>query len=562
MSDFSRFFLSLLVLLGITACVTNPKPVETRGKLVDAETALASGDYLAAAEGYRLGALASDDPAIIASATELNFDFGRVTAATQLLRHWVRTVPGVPEPELLLGRLAMGDGRSEEALAHFTTFLAIQKSRERDDSAPDPYQVIGNILKSEGEPAERLRLAEALLAKDEANWQAQRLVSDVALASEDVNRAMEAAELAYELEPNGFQAALLQAKSIIIGGDRSAGLEFARQIREQASTPLQNLEYAAFLAGNDEINEATEVVESLLIDQPEHTAAKKALAFLRMRGGDNQSAWVLFSELSKLAAEQHEALYYLASIAEREGRAEQAIRLFKQVGPGPNQALAEQRVSQLLLRAGDVEAAVRNLEEFSVANPEPAFRLLLPRVALYKELGRYPQALALYDTALSLQPDSEPLLLSRAELLLESDDLDAAIVAYRKVLATHPDSAVALNALGYTLADRTTKYKEARGLLARALTLAPDNPAIIDSMGWVEFKLGNYQAALGHLERAWKLMKDPEVAAHLGETLWRLGEKERARQILKEAFDAAPDSEPLRRTLERLLEEEATSTQS
>lgn len=562
MSDFSRFSLSLLVLLGITACATKPNLLETRGTLIDAEMALSTGDYLAAAEGYRLGALGSDDPALIATATELNFDFGRMAAARELLLHWVRTVPEAPEPVLLLGRLAMGDGRSDEALGYFTEFLTIQRSPIDVEGATDPYQIIGGVLTTEGEPAERLRLAEALLALDANSWQAQRLVSDVAFASEDVNRAMEAAELAYELEPNGFQAALLQAKSIIVGGDRSAGLEFARQLREQASSPLQQLEYAAFLAGNDEINEATEVVESLLIDVPDDRAAKKALAFLRLRGGDNQSAWELFSELSKLAGEQHEAIYYLATIAEREGRAEQAIRLFKQVGPGPNQPLAEQRVSQLLLRAGDIESAVQNLEDYASANPEPAFRVLLPRVALYRELERYPEALALYDTALSLQPNSEPLLLSRAELLLESDDLDAAVAAYRVALERHPDSPVALNALGYTLADRTTDYKEARVLLSRALSLAPDNPAIIDSMGWVEFKLGNYAEALVHLERAWELMKDPEVAAHLGETLWRLGEKERAREILKEAFDAAPDSEPLRRTLERLLEEEAATTQS
>ncbi|MEO0997702.1 MAG: tetratricopeptide repeat protein [Pseudomonadota bacterium] len=184
----------------------------------------------------------------------------------------------------------------------------------------------------------------------------------------------------------------------------------------------------------------------------------------------------------------------------------------------------------------------------------------MPRATLLAELGRTDEALAIYDGILELRPNSEPVMLTRAQTLLDADELEQAIEQYRDALAAHPDSALSLNALGYTLADRTEEYDEARALIERALALAPDNAAIIDSMGWVLFKQGELEEARIHLERAWSMIKDPEVAAHLGETLWRLGEKEEARAILKEAYDRAPNSKPLRETLKRLLREEGRVT--
>lgn len=147
-------------------------------------------------------------------------------------------------------------------------------------------------------------------------------------------------------------------------------------------------------------------------------------------------------------------------------------------------------------------------------------------------------------------------MLGKAELLLSMDRVDDAIEQYRAAVKRWPDSALSLNALGYTLADRTTRYREARRLIRKALDMEPDSPAIIDSWGWVLYRLGDYEEALEQLERAYAELKDPEVAAHIVEVLWKLDRLEEARTVLEEAEVLFPDNRLLADVRERVFPEE------
>jgi tetratricopeptide (TPR) repeat protein len=216
-------------------------------------------------------------------------------------------------------------------------------------------------------------------------------------------------------------------------------------------------------------------------------------------------------------------------------------------------------VSVILTRLGQAEGALSQLERFARRHPRQALDVRFTEAQLLEAMERYDEALEAYDEILAAKPPSLGLLLSRAEVELARGDTEAAVAGYREALALRPDSATALNALGYTLADRTDQLREARKLIERALEKEPDNAAIIDSMGWVLFRQGEPEKALPYLERAWELIRDPEVAAHLGETLWTLGRRQEAREILQEAYDEFPGSEPLRDTLQRLMEAAETS---
>ena len=170
---------------------------------------------------------------------------------------------------------------------------------------------------------------------------------------------------------------------------------------------------------------------------------------------------------------------------------------------------------------------------------------------LIASLDRYPEALQTYDRVVSYRPEQEGVLLGRAELLVRMDRVDAAIVDYRKAIKLFPDSAAVLNALGYTLADRTARFAEASRLIRKALKIEPDSPAIIDSYGWVLYKQGKFERALSQLQRAYSLLRDGEVAAHTVATLVKLERMDEARQVLAAAESESPDNPLLKSLRER-----------
>lgn len=524
---------------------------ETNVHVIDAEAALAAGKYLEAARHYRLASLGTTRVETLRHAAETTFEFGLDEDAEATVNRWAEVFPNDRDAIVYQGRMALRARNAEAAVDKFVLFVTLG---EDQDAALDQ---VSQVLQVDGRPKTALAAATALAERFPDSWRAQRLLSRVALRADDENRSMEAAERAYELSPDSFQAGLLQAQAIVAGGNKSAGLEFAAEIAAGAENSDERLEYAGLLAASGESAEAMTIVDAIRQEEPENRDALKAAGLLHIRNGELETAWDELTELARDQTHQHDAMYYLANIAEGQQRNNQAMRIYGQLVDGIHAVSAQQRVAEILVRTGRSDAGIKHLEEFSARHPEYGFRLLLPRASLLRQLGRYDDALAIYDDVLAIRPESESVLLTRAETFLQSDRIDEAVAAYRDAISVHPNSAVSLNALGYTLADRTDDHEEARELIEAAISLDPDNPAIIDSLGWILFKQGNYDEALGHLERAWGLIKDPEVAAHLGETLWKLGQREKAKAILKEAYDRAPNSKPLRETLQRLLEAEA-----
>ena len=197
------------------------------------------------------------------------------------------------------------------------------------------------------------------------------------------------------------------------------------------------------------------------------------------------------------------------------------------------------------------ELALQRLDEFADDNPSFAVDMVLARAQLLASLGRYPDALDHYDKAVAYRPDDEGTALGRAELLLRMDRLEDAISEYRRAARRWPESPLSLNALGYTLADRTEEYREAEKLIRKALSHNPNSPAIIDSLGWVLYKKGEYEAALEQLQIAYGRFPDQEVAAHLVDALVALERADEALELLLVAQEQDPDSELLKDVRER-----------
>ena len=221
---------------------------------------------------------------------------------------------------------------------------------------------------------------------------------------------------------------------------------------------------------------------------------------------------------------------------------------------GGNAVISQRRAAALLaFERDDPDQAVELLDRFTADSPGYAIDMVLAKGQLLTSVERYEDALVYYDRYVEFRPDAEGGMLGRAELLLRMDRLDDSISQYRAAVEKFRESATSLNALGYTLADRTDQYVEAEKLIRKALEYQPDNPAIIDSMGWVLYRLGKNEEALVELEKAYAGFPDPEVAAHIVEVLHALGRQEEALERLVKAEERDPENSLLENVRERLF---------
>jgi tetratricopeptide (TPR) repeat protein len=305
-------------------------------------------------------------------------------------------------------------------------------------------------------------------------------------------------------------------------------------------------------AGRDD--DALSQVNQILLEHPSRADALRMMAIINFRLENLDAAWADFQDLLASGQFTMDALYYLARIADVRGENERAVRLYSQVKSGPNVVVSQRRASALIAyQMEDPQKALQQLEEFGNSSPSHSIDMVLARAQLLASLERYDEALDLYGKYVNYRPDDESALLGRAELLLRMGRLDDAIAQYRAAAERWPESAMSLNALGYTLADRTDDYREAEKLIRKALEYDPESPAIIDSLGWVLFKQGEYEAALVELQRAYERLDDHEVAAHFVETLVALDRRDEALAVLVDAESRHTDSDLLQDVRDRLF---------
>ncbi len=371
----------------------------------------------------------------------------------------------------------------------------------------------------------------------------------LALQAGDQDYAIDKTTRAMELEPEWLKAKLLYARILLLQGEQEQAIDFtARLIGDDPDPdPDARMELALMYLADGRDDDALSQVNQILLEQSGRTDALRLMAIINFRQNNLDAAWDDFEDLLGSRDYTMDALYYLARIADIRGESDRAIRLYSQVKSGQNAVVSQRRASALIAYdKEDPELALQRLDDFADDHPEFAIDMVLARAQLFASLERYPEALTTYDRAISFRPDDENTALGRAELLLRMDRLDDSIKAYRAAVKRWPESAMSLNALGYTLADRTEKYREAEKLIRKALRYDPESAAIIDSLGWVLYKLGDYEAALEQLEVAYDRFPDPEVASHLVDVLVELDRVDEAIELLAAAEERDPDSELLK----------------
>jgi tetratricopeptide (TPR) repeat protein len=204
------------------------------------------------------------------------------------------------------------------------------------------------------------------------------------------------------------------------------------------------------------------------------------------------------------------------------------------------------------MKKDDRTAAFRMLDEYAAKERSEALDVEFAKAALLEDAGKAPEAIALLQLALERFPDHPGLRYQIALIQDKAGLTRESVKSFESLLKDRPDDASLLNALGYSLADRNQKLPRAETLIRKALESSPDNPAFLDSLGWVRFRRGDATGALPYMERAYRIFPDAEIASHWGEILWVSGKQTEARALWARSLARAPDSKPLRATIERL----------
>ncbi|MEX2125612.1 MAG: tetratricopeptide repeat protein [Woeseia sp.] len=542
---------AFMALLAQPAAAGDTEGEKANAHLLQAEIELQRNQYKAASEEYRKAAELSDDIEIARQATRVSYSYGFNEDALSSAERWLELDEENDEALLYVAQLQLRNGDLRNSRRTFTRLL------ERGDEPVDERLVALIPFLSEEDPEDSDWLMRQLAKPFKDSASANYAAGVMALQAGDTDEARERAERAIELKADWVQPHLLYARSLLLGGDQDKAIDYtARMVGDDPDPdPEARLELAIMYLAAERDEDALSQVNQVLLEQPARTDALRLMAIINFRQEHLDAAWSDFQDLLSSGRYTMDALFYLARIADRRQEYDQAIALYSQVISGENAVAAQRRASGIMAEEGEPEEGLSHLTEFGETHPNYAIDMMQARAQLLASLERFPEALELYDQVVEYRPDSESVVLGQAELLLRMGELDEAIDAYRNAVKRWPDSAMSMNALGYTLADRTTEYKEAARLIEKALKLQPDSAAIIDSWGWVLYRQGEHERALVELQRAYDTLKDPEVAAHIVEVLWKLERLDEAKKVLDDAEVLFPENELLENIRERVFPE-------
>lgn len=460
---------------------------------------------------------------------------------------WVELAPNDSRARIKYAEVLFRQGDTPAAVAQLDALGQIAVAQHAD-----PYAVGGALLKALVPTQYRAPLMAAWVSSMPAKASALTVLGGLYLQAGDFKAAQSALRQAIALAPQdtkawrGLVLALMEEKR------NEEALALAREATEKfpQETALRLL-YGRLLyeAGLDHLALAQFRLLHEQLPDDSKIAYMHGLLAMRVKAWDE--ARKVFSRLRGDGTFKDEATYYLAQIEESLGHTDVAAGLYADVGPGPVYVDAGMRLAVLEAEQDRLAEARTRLAALRADEPARAVELYLLEGRLLWDAGKQDQAFAVYDEALASYPDNLDLLYARGLRAGAAGRVDELERAMRRILAQKPDYADALNALGYTLADQTHRYQEALQLIRHAYQLAPDEPAILDSLGWVHYRLGHYNKALNYLRQAFEALPDGEVAAHLGEVLWVTGDRAAARRVFRAGFAADPDNKVLRAVMER-----------
>ncbi|HQR19955.1 MAG TPA: tetratricopeptide repeat protein [Burkholderiaceae bacterium] len=522
-------------------------------QLMAAELAAQQGDLGSAYAIYLKLARETKDPRLAQRAAELALQGRALQQSLEAAELWRQLAPSSKEAAQALALLYASSGRFDDA-----------------------YRILAPEIKNSANPALELSRLQRQLARAQdrkgafvllerlaqpylADAEVRLVLGSGAHAAGLTERSVAEAKAAIALKPDD-ERTVLSAAPLLQATDRATALDALKRLLERpgASSDVR-LAYARMLVADKQYAAARAQFELLQQADPQNADLAYSLALLSMQGRLYSDAKVhLLRYIALLETQQNDerdpdtAYLYLAQIAEEEQQYADALKWLRKIEGGEEYIPARVREAGVLTKMQRPDEARKLLRGVTVSTPDERMQLLLAEAQVLRESRRYEDAYKLLTQALEKSPDNVALLYDAAMTAEKLDRIDAMEKYLRRVMELRADYAHAYNALGYTFADRNVRLTEALQLIEKAHQLAPDDPYILDSLGWVYFRLGDMQQARRYLEMAYDARPDAEVMIHLAEVLWVSGDQARARTLLRDAKTKEPGNELLKSTIARL----------
>ena len=516
-------------------------------KMMAAEVALQRGQPQLAVTAYLELARETRDPRVAQRATEVAWNARHAEAAIEAAGIWLQASPGNSRARQVLAALLANEQKLEAAHSHFEQWLAADR-----ENVGQSFLQLSTILARNKDRKAVVELLRAL-AKPYAQVPEARLaVAQAAWNAGDQTLALEEASTALKLKPDWELAALFRAQALQRRSNQEALGFLGDYLQTYPQAKDARLNYARLLVAEKRLPEARKQFEVLVEQFPKNADVTMAVALLAMQASDYDSAEShLQRALDAGYADADAAWLYLAQISEERKRFDEALKRYLTVRPGEHYINAQARYAGVLAKQGKLVEARKHLQQAAAAHPQQGVAFTQAEAQILRDANAYKEAFELLGQALQKMPDYPDLLYDHAMAAEKVDRIDVLETNLRKLIKLRPDHAHAYNALGYTLADRNQRLTEAHQLIEKALSLAPTDAFIMDSMGWVLYRLGRNREAIEHLQRAFTLRPDAEIAAHLGEVLWAEGRQEEARKVWSQALKEHGKNESLQNTVKR-----------
>ncbi|SDX81426.1 Tfp pilus assembly protein PilF [Allochromatium warmingii] len=467
-------------------------------------------------------------------------------AAGEAIALWLTLAPNVPDVHQIAAFLRFKADDQEGALIHLQRLIELSGA-----GGELAFAKVSAILARLPDAETRLTLMQALVARFPESADAQQTLALLAASTSQSAVAEQAARRALELRPHWNEPQIFLVRLLLTDDKRREARALLESfIAANPSDRLLQMLYGQLLVDEREFSTAREVFERVLREHPQEPDVLFAVGILALQLEDLAGARLHFGRLYATGQRQDEAAFYLGQTAERAEDVSTALDWYTKVTDDRHDD-ARIRMAVLQARRGEVAQAREILQRMRDQSPDNALSLFLVEAEILDDVGQFTVARAIYDEALSAFPDDDSLLYARGLHAMKHGQLEQGERDLRQIIAVDPEHADALNALGYTLADQTTRLTEALALIERAHALKPEEPAILDSLGWVHYRLGHLEQALDYLQQANALLEDGEIAAHLGEVLWALGRRTEAWVVWDKALAADPEHAYLREIVGR-----------
>jgi tetratricopeptide (TPR) repeat protein len=521
-------------------------------ELLLGEIALQRGQPEIAAEAYGDVVRRTKDPAALARAMQVAVLAKRLDLALEHGRAWVEADPNSATARHALVGVLAGIGRGDEMLPHLRFMLD-----KEVEARPRNILHLPRLFAAQPDRAAVLASFDDLLAPYLDIPEARFVLAGTARSAGQKQRALKEIDKALDLRPNWTDAALFESQVLSTESYDAAIAALTRFLDRNPSDDEVRTQRGRFLASEKKYSAARADLETVLARRPESLDTMFALAVVALQQKDTSTAESHLRKLSERDFSGRElAVYQLGVLAEERGDDTAADAYYQQVEKGEYYIPAQAHRAQLMGKQGRFSEArdfLRGVQQKTPdLSPQDKARLVVAEAYLLREAKQFEAAFDVLDKALQAQPNEPDLLYDQAMLADRLKKVEVLENNLARVIALRPDNAQAYNALGYSLAERNVRLDEARKLIGKALELAPEDPFILDSMGWVLFRLGHAGEALPRLENAYRQRPDPEIAAHLGEVLWALGRRDDARRLWHDARQKFPDNEVLSGVIERL----------